>query len=165
MLARKFFRRIWGIAVTVLLTVMLPLASWAGSAGQQLMVKKPPILDTFSEIFDPELDTMRGRYDSYYFGLDVILNLTGSGPFFTLTPHPHMPPGTIVTPTGISYQDAEVKYLAGLGRHSLYQAVQVSGDNKIVTGVVNLDILIPKTMFNGRPSLGLPKGSLIGLTY
>jgi hypothetical protein len=164
MSARTFFRRIKAIAVIVLLVIMLPLASWAGSAGQPLMVKKPPILDTFPEIFDPELATMRGRYDTFYFGLDIILNLTGSGPLFTLNPHPGMPVGTVVTSTGISYQDDDVTYLAGLDRRSIFQAVKVTGDNNIVTGVVNLDILIPQSMLTRRSPLSLPKGSLTGLT-
>jgi hypothetical protein len=164
-LARTFFRKHAGVALTLCLTVLLPSASWAGSAGQTLVVKKPAILETCPEIFDPELDTMRGRYDAYYFGLDVILNLTGLGPYFTLTPHPQMPPGTIATPTGVSYQDPEVTYLAGLGRHSLYQAVKVSGDRKIVTGVVNLDIIVPKNMMTRPARMSLPKASLSGLTH
>ena len=168
MVAKKFFRisRISiSVAFTVWLTGILPYASRAGSAGQPLMVKKPAILETCPEIFDPELDTMRGRHDALYFGLDVILNLTGSGPFFTLIPHPHMPSGTIVTSTGISYRDPEVTYLAGVDRHSLYQAVQVTGDRKIITGVVNLDIVIPKSMLMRRPTMSLPKATLTGLTF
>jgi hypothetical protein len=56
-------------------------------------------------------------------------------------------------------------YMAGVGRHSLYQAVQVTGDNKIVTGVVNLEIMVPKAMLTRQPHLSLPKGSLIGLIH
>jgi hypothetical protein len=163
--AKSFFRRFLDVTCIALLGLTPPLAVWAGSADRPLMVKKPPILNTCPEIFDPELDTLRGRYDAYYFGLDVLLDLTGSGPFFTLTPHPNLPPDTLATSTGISYQDSEVKYLAGLGRHSLYQAVQVTGDNKIVTGVVNLDIMIPRGMLTGNLRPSLPKGSLTGLTH
>lgn len=164
MLVRVFFLVICGVVLAMWLTVMAPGTVGAGSSDQSLLVKKPPILNTCPEIFDPELDTLRGRYAAYYFGLDVRLDLTGTGPFFTMTPHPHLPPGTVVTSTGISYQDPEVKYLAGLGPHSLYQAVQVTGDNKIVTGVVNLDIMVPQGMLTGSPRPSLPKGSLTGLT-
>jgi hypothetical protein len=165
MWARTFLRNSIGVVLTLWLVVILSFAAWAGSARQPLTVKKPPVLETCPEIFDPELETLCGRYDTYYFGLDVIINLTGSGPFFTLTPHPHMPPGTIVTPTGIRYQDAEVTFMAGVRRHSLYQAVQVTGDRKIVTGVVNLDIMVPRDLVTRQPLLSLPKASLIGLTH
>lgn len=165
MLERNFYRRGWGIACIVLLAILIPRASWAGSSPHTLMVKKPPILDTCPEVFDHELDTMRGRYDAYYFGLDIIINLTGSGPFLTLTPHLNMPLETVITPTGISFRDVNVSYLAGIGRHSVYQSVQVTGDNKIVTGVINLNILIPRTMFTKPPDLGLRNGSLIGIKY
>ncbi len=147
------------------LTLVLPLAAQAGSDGDDpLVVQKPRILDACPEIFDAELAKRRGRYDAYYFGLDVRLDLTGSGPFFALRPHANLPPGTVVTSTGISYQDPEVKYLAGLGPHSLYQAVQVTGDRKIVTGVVNLDLKLPQAMVTGNSPLSLPKASLTGLS-
>jgi hypothetical protein len=163
-LVRVFFIVICGVVLIAGLTVLTARAVGAGSSGHPLLVKKPPILNTCPEIFDPELDTLRGRYAAYYFGLDVRLDLTGTGPFLTMTPHPQLPPGTVVTSTGISYQDPEVKYLAGLGPHSLYQAVRVTGDGKIVTGVVNLDIMVPQGMLTGNPLLSLPKGSLTGLT-
>jgi hypothetical protein len=99
------------------------------------MVKKPAILDTCSEIIDPDLDTLRGRYSTYYFGMDVIINCAGTGPLYTL------------------------------GRNSIYQAVQVTGDNKIVTGLVNLDILIPRSILTRPSDLGLGKGSLTGIKY
>lgn len=164
-MARIFFRRIGWVAWLVWLPLLLPLAAGAGSEGHPLVVTKPPILDTCPEMFDAELDTRRGRYDSYYFGLDVRLDLTGSGPFYTLRPHPNLPPGTVATATGISYQDPEVKYRAGLGPDSLYQAVQVTGDQKIVTGVVNLDILVPQRMLTRQPQMSLPKATLTGLTH
>ena len=161
---RIFSAGIGGIALGLWLTIMLPWAAGAGSSGHPLIVPEPRLPNTCPEIFDPELDTLRGRYDSYYFGLDVWLDLTGSGPFFALTPHPNLPPGTVVTSTGISYQDPEVKYLAGLGPHSLYQAVQVTGDRKIVTGAVNLDLKLPQAMVTGNPRPSLPKASLTGLS-
>lgn len=161
---RIFFKWTSWVPLTVWLMIMLPLAAGAGSTDGPLMVQKPRILDTCPEMMDRALATKRGRYNAYYFGMDVRLDLTGSGPFFTLTPHPNLPPGTVATQTGLSYQDSEVKYLGGLGRHSLYQAVQVTGDNKIVTGLINLDLIIPQRMMTGNPQPSLPKASLTGLT-
>ena len=160
---REFFWGVW--AVAVFLVALNPLALWAGPAGQPLTVKKPPILDTCPEILDPELDTKCGRYDTYYFGMDVIINCTGSGPLCTVRPHPNMPPETVVSSTGINFKDLQVSYRAGIEKNSIYQAVQVAGDNKIVTGLVNLDILIPKSMITRSPDLGLGKGSLAGIKY
>ena len=98
--------------------------------------------------------------------MDVIINWTGSGPFYTMRPHANMPPETVVSPTGLSFKDPSVSYQAGIGRNSIYQAVQVTGDNKIVTGLVNLDIMIPKSMTTRSPDLGgLGKSSLIGIKY
>jgi hypothetical protein len=157
-----------GIAFPMVFMALVNTASWAGPAGQPLLVNKPPILDTCPEIIDPDLGTIQGRYDTYYFGMDIIINCTGSGPLCTVRPHPNLPPGTVVSPTGLSFKDGEVSYLAGIGRNCVYQAVQVTGDHKIVTGVVNLDILIPQSMTAGRPDLGLggiSKGSLAGIKY
>jgi hypothetical protein len=164
-LKRKVFWRSRGVACIVFFLVLIPPASWAGPAGQSLVVKKPAILDTCPELIDPELDTKCGRYATYYFGMDVIIDCTGSGAFFTMRPHPNMPPETVVSPTGISFKDPQVSYLAGIGRNSIYQAVQVTGDNKIVTGLVNLDISIPRSMITRPSDLGLGKGSLSGVKY
>ena len=129
------------------------------------MVKKPSILDICPEIFDPELDTLRGRYATYYFGMDVIINCAGSGPLFTMRPHPNMPPGTVISSTGLSFKDPYVSYLAGVSKNSIFQAVQVTGDNKIVTGLVNIDILIPQSMITRPQFPGLGKGSLAGIKH
>lgn len=150
----------------ILCMALVPLVSWSAPAGQPITVKKPPILDTCPEFSDSELDTRRGRYNTYYFGMDVIINLTGSGPFYTMRPHANMPPETAVNPTGLSFKDPSVSYQAGLGPNSIYQAVQVTGDNKIVTGLVNLDIMIPKSMTTRSPDLGgFGKSSLMGIKH
>ena len=155
-----------GAALIVLLVAMAPLSAWADSVTQPLMVNKPPILAACAVVPDGELNNIRGRYDTYYFGMDIIINLTGSGVPFTLAPHANMPPGTIFSPTGISFKDANVTYQAGIGRQSIFQMVQVMGNGKMVTGVVNLDILIPRALrIGGLGGISLPKGSLIGLGF
>ncbi len=157
-----------GVALAVFLAVMLPLFSWGAEGPQPVMVEKPPILETCALVSDSELDTMRGCYDAYYFGMDIIVNLTGGTPV-TLVPHPGMPPETVITSTGISYQnslDPSVVYRGGIGPSSIYQTVQVMGDGKIVTGVVNLNILVPQSLFTtGVQGLNLPNGSQTGLNF
>ena len=153
-------------AVIVLLAVLAPLSALAGPTAQPQITEKLPVLADCARIPDRELNHIRGRYDKYYFGLDVIVNLTGSGPLCTMTPNPNNTPGTVNTGTGISFSDSNVAYRSGIGSHSLYQMVQVTGDSKIVRGVMNLDIMVPKAMLNGSPSaINLPRHSLTGLRF
>jgi hypothetical protein len=151
-------------ALIVLLAVLMPLSALAGSAAQSQMVKKQPVLADCAQIPDSELEHIRGRYDTYYFGLDVIVNLTGTSPLVSMTPNPNNTPGTVNTATGISYTDSNVTYRAGIAPQYLYQTVQVAGDGKIVKGVMNLDIMVPQSMLTGsRSGISLPKPSLAGL--
>jgi len=153
-------------ALVIFLMGMFPLSSKASPFTQPSMVERPAVLAACSVVSDQELSGIRGRYDTYYFGLDIIINLTGSGPVFATNPHSNMPPGTIVTQRGINFRDPNVSYQAGIGRHNIFQNVRVTGDNKIVTGVVNLDIMIPKSlMMGGHRGLTLPMGSRIGLVH
>jgi len=141
---------------------MAPLSAWA--ATQPLMVNYPPILAACAVVSDAELINIRGRYDTYYFGMDIIINLTGSGALFSTVPHANMPAGTIFTPSGISFKDPYVTYQAGIGWQSIFQTVQVMGNGKMVTGVVNLDILVPRSLLTGSLSgISLPKISQIGI--
>lgn len=158
--------RLKAAALIVLLTVLAPLSALAGPATQPLIKEKLPVLADCAPIADRELGNIRGRYDTYYFGLDVIVNLTGTGPLFTMTPNPNNTPGTINTGTGISFSDPNVTYQAGIGSHNLYQMVQVTGDGKTVMGVMNLDIMVSKAMLNGSLSaINLPRHSLTGLQF
>jgi hypothetical protein len=153
-------------AFIVLLTVLAPLSALAGPATQPLIKEKLPVLANCATISDRELGDIRGRNGSYYFGLDVIVNLAGTGPIFTMTPNPNNTPGTINTGTGISFSDSNVTYQAGIGSHNLYQTVQVTGDGKTVMGVMNLDIIVSKAMLNGSLSpINLPRHSLTGLQF
>lgn len=154
------------VAVLIVLLAMLaPLSALAGPAAQPL-IEKMPVLAHCAPIPDSELDHIRGRYSTYYFGLDVMVNLTGKGPLFTMTPNPNNTPGTVNTGTGISFSDPNVTYRSGIGLHNLYQTVQVTGDGKTVKGVMNLDVIVPKSLLNGRLSpISLPRPTLTGLKF
>ena len=162
----KTYRLGWVTAFMALLGVLAPLSALAGPAAQPLIMKELPVLAHCALVPDRELDGIRGRYDSYYFGLDVIVNLAGTGPIFSMTPNPHNTPGTVNTGTGISFSDPQVNYQAGVGAHNLYQMVQVAGDGKTVRGVMNLDVKVPQTMLNGRSSaISLPRASGTDLKF
>lgn len=165
MVCKKSYCPGLGVVLTIVLALISPFSAWAGGA-QPFMVKKPPVLEVCAVMSDSELSNLRGRYDAYYFGLDIIVNLTGSGSPVTLTPHPGIPPETIVSPTGISFKDTNVAYQAGIGQSSVFQSVQVLGDGKLVTGVVNLNIMVPESLLTtGLPGISLPKESLTGLGF
>jgi hypothetical protein len=153
-------------AFILLLAVLAPLSAWAGPTAKPLIREELPVLAHCALIPDRELDDIRGRNGKYYFGLDVIVNLTGQGVPFTMTPNPNNTPGTINTGTGISFSDPYVNYQAGIRPQQLYQMVQVTGDRKIVMGIVNLNVKVPESLINGRSSaISLPNASLTGIKF
>jgi hypothetical protein len=159
----KAYRLGWVTALIALLSMLAPLSVLA---GPPLITKELPVLAHCALIPDRELNDIRGRNGNYYFGLDVIVNLAGTGPLFSMTPNPQNTPGTVNTGTGISFSDPNVNYQAGIGSHNLYQMVQVTGDGKIVRGVMNLDVKVPQSMLNGRSSaISLPRASMTGLKF
>jgi hypothetical protein len=152
----------WGVLLAVM-AAMLAVPAWAGPALQPRVVEQPAILQTLARIPDHELQELRGRYDSYYFGMDIIVNLTGATPSFDIVYHANMPDGVVTSPTGLSYNGDGVAYQAGITKGSVFQTVQVTGDGKIVTGLVNIDITIPQSLLNQPIEMNLPKGTLEGL--
>ena len=160
----KIYRSGFLAAFLAFLAGLAPPSAWAGSLTQPLITEKLPALADCAVIPDSELSNIRGRNGSYYFGLDIIVNLTGTGAPVTLIPSPNNTPGTINTGTGISFSDPNVNYKAGIGSQSLYQMVQVGGNRNIVRGVVNLDIMVPKSLLNGRlRATSIPRVSPSGL--
>lgn len=160
----------WSLAVIVAAVTLAALtwsaATWAGPGSQPRVVEVPAILQSCEHVPDHELQDIRGCYGGrYYFGMDIIVNLARSGPPVRVVPHPNMPEGTRVTRTGVSYRDRSVTYQGGIRPGSVYQAAQVRGNETTVTGVVNLNILVPESMFRpGVQSLSLPN-SRQGITY
>jgi hypothetical protein len=128
------------------------------------MVKKPSILEGRTLISDKELDDMRGRYDSYYFGLDINVNLASGTPSVNLVPHSNNTPGTSPDPSGrgYNYKDGSVAWQGGIGEQSVYQTAQVSGNGKMVTGIVNLNITIPQSLLTiGSRDLNVLKAGVL----
>jgi len=154
------------VASIVSLILLVPLSVVARPIAQPLITEEQPALAHCALIPDCELDHIRGRNGNYYFGLDVIVNLTGRGPLFNMIPNPNNTPGTVNTGTGISFSDPSVTYRAGIGSHQLYQMAQVTGDGNAVRGVLNLDVVVPRSLLNGRVSAAsIPRTSLTGLTF
>jgi hypothetical protein len=151
--------------VTLVLTVMLPWVAWGGPSPQALKVEKPSVIEGCPIMSDRELDSMRGRYDGYFFGLDINVNLAG-GTLFSLGVDPkstgYKDGDLNVSDKGISYNKGPVNYQAGIGNSSVYQTAMVHGTGVDLTGLVNLNITIPQSMQTigrqGAPILCMPGG-------
>jgi hypothetical protein len=148
--------------VTLVLTVMLPWSVWGAPGPQTLMVEKLAAIESCPIMSDSELNSMRGRYDGYFFGLDINVNLCG-GPLFSLGVDPRSTGYTNgdlnVSDKGISYNKGPVNYQAGVGMSNVFQTVQVNGTGIPLTGLVNLNITVPQSLQTlGRTGgLSLPK--------
>jgi hypothetical protein len=159
--------------VTLVLTVMLPWAAWGGPGPQALRVEKPSVLEGCPVMSDRELDSVRGRWDGYFFGLDINVNLAG-GTLFNVCADPKSTgytkdgtgdlkfnkTGGLVS--GVKYNKGPVNYQAGIGNSSVYQTAMVHGTGVDLTGMVNLNITIPQSMQTlgrqGGPILCVPGG-------
>jgi hypothetical protein len=110
-----------------------------------------------------ELQEHRGCFASYFFGMDVGINVTGNAiPGISVRFNAMVPDGSstipFASPAGnqVSFNDGQVAYNAGIGNTSLgsgvFQVTQVAGNNNLVVSNMNINInianatsLIPKT--------------------
>ncbi|MEM4722036.1 MAG: hypothetical protein QXT73_08270 [Candidatus Methanomethylicaceae archaeon] len=151
-----------GLVVVLVASLACPLVA-AEPRGSFQSATQPAIVKTFKKIPDHDLQNLYGRYDNFYFGMDIIVNLTTQLPQVEIRYHNDMPPGVILTPTGMSYYGEGVAYQAGITQGSVFQTVQVTGDNKIIYGIVNLDVTIPQALMVTPLHMNIPKGTLEGL--
>jgi hypothetical protein len=146
--------------VTLVLTVMIPWAAWGAPGPQALRVEKAPAIAGCPVMSDSELNAICGRYNGYFFGLDINVNLCKGAVPVTLTPDSvHNTPGTTFDPAkGLNFNDGNVAYQSGFSKTNVYQTVQVNGTGIPVTGLVNLNITVPQSLQTiGRPSgLSIP---------
>jgi hypothetical protein len=139
----------------------LPIPQTYKSVPEQQLVETPAILQTCAAMPSGELQENRGCYASYFFGMDVGINVTGhSTPGISVRFH-GMVDGSGVpvrSPAGnqVSFNDGQVAFSAGIGNTSLgsgiFQVVQVAGNNCLVVSNMNINInianatsMIPKT--------------------
>ena len=140
----------------------LPIQQTDKSAPDQQLVETPAILQTCAAMPCEELQEYRGCYASYFFGMDVGVNVTGnSTPGICVRFHAMVPDGSVApvaSPSGnqVSFNNGQVAFNAGIGNTSLgsgvFQVVQVAGNNNMVISNMNINInianassLIPKT--------------------
>jgi len=113
-------------------------------------VDTPKILQTCAAMPSGELQENRGCYASYFFGMDVGVNVTGnSAPGISVVFRGLVDGSTGVpvrNPSGnqVSFNDGQVSYSAGIGNTSMgsgvFQVVQVAGNNNLVISNMNINI-------------------------
>ena len=142
----------------------------AGVPDQQL-VETPEILTTCEAMPNGQLQENRGCYASYFFGMDVGINVTGNScPGISVRFCAQIPDnssGSInVSPNQVSFgasgPDGAVSYSAGLGKNSLgsgiSQVVLVAGNNIQVATNMNVNINV------ANASSFMPKTNAISFT-
>jgi len=139
-----------------------PISQTHRSVPERKLVKTPAILQTCAAMPSDELQEYRGCYASYFFGMDVGINVTGnSTPGIAVRFNAIVPDGSptpVVSPSGnqVAFNNGQVAFNAGVGNTSLgsgaFQVVQVAGNNNLVVANMNINInianatsLIPKT--------------------
>lgn len=134
--------------------VLWLVITWACPPGaaareQHRMIRPPEVLQLCKVVPDEELRELRGRYDTYFFGLDIVGNLNvGSGAFTGQVGFStNVAPNTVnFSGTQVSYNNGNISYQAGIGSTSLgsgiYSMVVVAGTQNVVISntTVNLNI-------------------------
>jgi hypothetical protein len=140
----------------------LPIPQTYKGVPEPQRVETPEILQTCAAMPSGELQENRGCYASYFFGMDVGINVTGNSCPGISVRFCGMVDGSsevpVRNPAGnqVSFNDGQVSYNAGIGNTSLgsgiFQVVQVAGNNNLVVSNMNINInianatsLIPKT--------------------
>ncbi len=140
---------------SALLSGVLMLAvTWASpprAAAQdhRRMIQSHEVLQSCAVVPDRELKELRGRFDTSFFGLDIVGNLnvgsgafTGQVAFYTNVPTDQVN----FSGTQVSYNNGNVSYQAGIGTNSfgsgVYSMVVVAGTQNIVIANTNVTINI-----------------------
>jgi hypothetical protein len=143
----------------------LPIPQTDKGVSEQQLVETPAILQTCAAMPSGELQEYRGCFASYFFGMDVGINVTGnSTPGISVKFIAQIPDNSsgalTASPNQVSFgasgPDGQVSFSAGIGKNSLgsgiSQVVLVAGNNiQVVTNmnvninVANASSLIPRT--------------------
>jgi hypothetical protein len=119
---------------------------------ERQLVKTPAILQTCAAMPNKQLRQYRGCYATYFFGMDIGINLTGtSAPGISVRSVAILPDASVTpvaSPGGnqVSFNNGQVAFSAGIGNTSLgsgiFQVVQVAGNNNLVISNMNININI-----------------------
>lgn len=138
-------------ALFLFLTLFLPDRSCARFYQEIEGIQTMNILATdqqLSEINNQELKEIRGCNDTYYFGLDIGINLTQKNPSINVTFNANVPDNApSFSGNTVSFNDGNVSFQAGMGNSALgngfYQVISVAGNQNIVIANTNININMP----------------------
>ena len=139
-----------------------PIPQTYKGVSEPQLVETPEILETCAAMPSGDLQEYRGCFASYFFGMDVGINVTGnSTPGISVRYNAMGPDGSgapVASPAGnqVSFNNGQVACSMGVGNTTLgsgvFQVVQVAGNNNLVVANMNVNInianatsLIPKT--------------------
>jgi len=149
------FKWFWALALILAFFVgLVPVKSWGASSGVpsgQKVVGTPKILQTCAVVPDKELGEMRGCFASYYFALDVGINMASPNPNIRVNFRANVAsgsgtPNTTPNFTGntASFNNGSVNFSATIGNtpmgNGVFNVVQVAGNNNVVISTTNIYI-------------------------
>ena len=127
-----------------------PIARTNKARPEKQHVETPKILKTCAAMPNKQLQQYRGCYATYFFGMDVGINLASNAApgiavrFTAMVPDGSVAP--VASPGGnqVAYNNGQVAFSAGIGNTSLgsgiFQVVQVAGNNNLVISNMNINI-------------------------
>ncbi|MEN6623737.1 MAG: hypothetical protein ABFD50_19585 [Smithella sp.] len=108
-------------------------------------------MDEYIELGESNLKELRGGYDSYYFTLDIGVNMTGSTPSVNVQFLAQLPEGSTkpsFSGNSVNFNNGDVSFQAGMGNNSLgtgfYQVISVAGNDNIIIANTNITINVEK---------------------
>jgi hypothetical protein len=156
------------IFAALLSGVLLLAVTWAsppGAAAQdhRRMIPYPEVLRSCEVVPDCELKELRGRFDTSFFGLDIVGNLNVGSSAFTgqVAFSTNVPPEQVnFSGTQVSYNNGNISYQAGIGANSLgsgiYSMVVVAGTQNIVIANTNVTLNIQGLTMPAFTALSTP---------
>jgi hypothetical protein len=123
--------------------------TYQGVPGHQ-RVETPEVLEACATMPNSDLEENRGCYASYFFGMDVGINVSDHhNPGVSVRFHANVPDGSPApsfSGNQVSFNDGHVGFQAGIGNTSLgsgiFQVTQVAGNNNLVVSSMNVNINI-----------------------
>lgn len=104
-------------------------------------------LGELTELKENDLKELRGCYDSYYFALNIGVNMTGNTPSVNVQFSAQLPQGTTApsfSGNSVSFNNGNASFQAGVGNNALgagfYQVISVAGNQNIIIANTNITI-------------------------
>ncbi len=158
--ARTFPALLSGV---LLLAIMWASSTEAAAQNHRRVIAAQEVLQSCKVVPDSELKDLRGRFDTSFFGLDIVGNLNvGTGAFAgSVGFATNVDPSKVnLSGTQVSYNNGNVSYQAGIGANSfgsgIYSMVVVAGTQNIVIANTNITLNIQGLTMTSFTGLSTP---------